>query len=92
MESNDRLDKLETRVDKLEIVLNKDLTEIKTDLAVIKNQTANIDTQDDLKNKIIEEKMKSQTEKIQKLEDNQRWFVLAILGLVINAAWKIIFH
>lgn len=86
----DRIDKLEQRVDKLEIILNKDLSEIKTDLAVIKEQTSSSNKESDLKNEVIEKDVKSNEQRITKLENNQRWFVIAILGLVIETVFKLI--
>lgn len=90
MENFERIDKLEKRVDNLEITLNKDLLEIKTDLAVIKSQTSNINLESDLKNEVIIKDVTSNSERIDKLEQNQKWFVLAILGLVIETVFKFI--
>lgn len=90
MENSERIDKLEKRVDNLEITLNKDLLEIKTDLAVIKSQTSNINVESDLKNEVIIKDVTSNSERIDKLEQNQKWFVLAILGLVIETVFKLI--
>ena len=85
----ERVDRLEEKVAKLEIDITKSLGEIKTDLHEIKSTLKGNSSEDDLKNKLIEKDIKSNNERITKLENNQAkivWtIVLAVIGLVGKA-------
>ncbi len=77
-----RVDKLEEKVEQLEKDINESLSEIKTDLTEIKGLI-------EKDSSVIELKVKTNSERITKLEDNQSklvWaIILEVLGLVGSA-------
>ena len=83
------VDRLKEKVADIELSITKSLGEIKSDLSEIKAFMKNNTQNDDLKNELIVKDVKSNTERISKLEGNQSkivWaFVMAFLGLIGEA-------
>lgn len=84
-----RVDKLEEKVAHLELTISKSLGEIKQDLTEIKTYMEKEDENGDLKNKLIEQKVDNNKERITKLEEGRSkivWaFASAFIGLLVEA-------
>ena len=84
-----RVDKLEEKVAKLELNITTSLGKIETDLMEIKSYVKSSSKNDDLKNDLIIKDVKSNTERISKLEgivSKICWTVaLAIISLIGGA-------
>lgn len=75
---------------------NKDLSQ-KLDVLVekvtrIEERLLNQPKIDDQKEKNINQKFDTHEERIKNLESNQKWVVIAILGIVINAVMQLVLH
>lgn len=84
-----RVDRLEEKVAKLELDINTSLGKIESDLTEIKTYVKSNSQNDELKNELIIKDVKSNSDRIGKLEGNQAkivWaFVMAFLGLIGEA-------
>lgn len=66
--------------------ISDEITELKQEISAIKMQPEIADAR--FKN--LELQSAHESKRISKLEDNQRWVVLAILGVVINAVMQLV--
>lgn len=75
---------------------NKDLSQ-KLDVLVekvtrIEERLLNQPKIDDQKEKNINQKFDTHDKRISSLESNQKWVLLAILGIIINAVMQLVLH
>lgn len=70
--------------EKLEVLLEK--------VTRIEEKLINQPKIDEQKEKNIDQKFSSHERRISSLESNQKWVVIAILGIVINAVMQLIFR
>lgn len=73
-------------------VMQEDMTDIKVKVAQISTKIENQPLLDDAKHSTLEEKIANHDKKINNLESNQKWVVIAILGIIINAVMQLILH
>lgn len=77
-------------------ITNKNLNE-KIDVLVekvtrIEEKLVNQPKIDEQKEKNINQKFETHEDRIKNLESNQKWVVIAILGIVINALMQLVLH
>jgi len=70
--------------------LTDDVSGIKQDIAGIKKQIEMQPKLDSALHQTLEEKLSNHNARIGSLESNQKWVVLAILGIVINTIMQLI--
>lgn len=56
---------------------------INENIATILERTSHINTDNDLKNQIIEKEIERNTGRIEKLEDNQKWIRRSLIGAIL---------
>ena len=56
---------------------------INENIATILERTSHINTDNDLKNQIIEKEIERNTGMIEKLEDNQKWIRRSLIGAIL---------
>ena len=78
-------------LDKLDEI-SEDLNEVKQQIASIKTKIEMQPKIDDEKHVGFESKLSRHTERIDKLETNQRWVVLAVITSVIGALLQLVLH
>ena len=86
VELDKRADKLEKKQEGTE----KILTEIREGFVFIKEALVSNKEQEGLKNQLLEKDIEGMKARVDKLEANQRWLVLAILGEVLSIVFGII--
>ena len=70
--------------EKLDVVVDK--------VTRIEERLSNQPKIDEQKEKNINQKFETHDERIKNLEANQKWVVIAILGIVINAVMQLLLH
>lgn len=88
-----KVNQLEKRANKLEEKQEGTdciLTEIREGLISIKDALTSNKEQEDLKNQLIMKDIEGMKVRIDKLESNQRWLIMAILGEVLSIVFGII--
>lgn len=78
-------------LDKLDEI-SEDLSEVKQQISGIKKQIEMQPQIDDQKHASFESKLSRNTERIDKLETNQRWVVLAVIASVLGALLQLVLH
>ena len=78
-------------LDKLDNI-DKNINEMKLQINSIETKLQGHDKLDESKAVNIEEKFKGHDKRITSLETNQRWVVLAVLGVIVNAVMQLILH
>lgn len=97
MDLEKRVEKLEEKVEGIETNINGTLTQIKLDVTEIKACLKSSGENGDLKNQLIEQRVKTNSSRIEKLEANQSklvWIIITeIIGItitVISAGLKLL--
>lgn len=78
-------------LDKLDEI-SEDISDVKQQISGIKKQIEMQPQIDEQKHATIESKLSRNTERIDKLESNQRWVVLAVITSVIGALLQLVLH
>ena len=60
-------------------------------IATILERTSHINTDNDLKNQIIEKEVERNTGSIEKLEDNQKWLRRSLIGAIVAGVVALVF-
>lgn len=85
----ERVIKLERNQEELKNFVNKSIGDIQVGIAEIKVILTERLEKENLKNTILENDIKSQNERVKKLEDNQQWLwrtvTASIIGIVVSA-------
>lgn len=84
------LDKRAGKLEKKQESTDEILTEIREGLVSIKDALVSNKEQEGLKNQLLEKDIEGMKSRIDKLEANQRWLVMAILGEVLSIIFGII--
>lgn len=84
MDLEQRVEKLEEQVKKLELDINSALSDIKSDVIEIKAFVKNTGENDTLKDELILKDVKSNTERITKIENTQSKLLWTVLGQVVT--------
>jgi len=72
--------------------IQEDMTEVKVKVAKIETTLENQPELDEALHSKLEVKIDGHNKRISSLESNQKWVVVAILGIVINAVMQLILH
>lgn len=85
----ERVIKLERNQEELKNFVNKSIGDIQVGIAEIKVILTERLEKENLKNTILENNIKSQNDRVKKLEDNQQWLwrtvTASIIGIVVSA-------
>lgn len=76
-------------LDKLDEI-SEDLNQVKNQISAIKMQIEMQPKIDDQKHLTFDSKLNEHSEKIKGLQANQRWVILAVLGVVIEALARMV--
>ena len=85
-----KVEKVEERVDKLQSEYNGQLNQIFQGIARIEGMIENRKTEADLQRQISNNQVADVEERVDKLEANQRWVVLAVLGEILAVVFMIV--
>lgn len=72
--------------------IQEDMTEVKVKVAKIETTLENQPELDAALHSKLEVKIDGHNKRISSLESNQKWVVVAILGIVVNAVMQLILH
>lgn len=72
--------------------IQEDMTEVKVKVAKIETTLQAQPELDDALHSKLEVKIDGHNKRLNSLESNQKWVVIAILGIVINAVMQLILH
>lgn len=86
----EELDKRVEKLDKKQEGVEEILTEIREGFVSIKDALVSNKEQEGLRNQLLEKDIEGMKTRIDKLEANQRWLVMAILGEVLSIIFGII--
>lgn len=85
---------LEEKIDKIEERnkgIDDKLTTMNENIVTILERTSHIDTDNDLKNQIIEKEVDRNKGRIEKLEDNQKWLRRSLIGAIVAGVVALVF-
>lgn len=85
-----KVEKVEERVDKLQSEYNGQLNQIFQGITRIEGMIENRKTEADLQRQISNNHVADVEERVDKLEANQRWVVLAVLGEILAVVFMIV--
>ena len=75
----DKLDRIDENINEMKLQINSIETKLENQVPL-----------DEAKAKNIDERFKTHDKRINSLETNQRWFILAVLGMIINAIMQLV--
>ena len=85
-----KVEKVEERLDKLQSEYNGQLNQIFQGITRIEGMIENRKTEADLQRQISNNQVADVEERVDKLEANQRWVVLAVLGEILAVVFMIV--